>query len=651
MSKLKFLVRSFFNLIKQRQIRLALAYSLLFFKRRLPVNSNFLNVSFLFPKRHANSVVFNPKISVVITDHNMYEFMHNCINSVRNQSYTNYEIIVVLSSSNAKLRQATLNLLEKFNRSDNPKIRLVETPPQNVSRNRNLGLKIATGDFVFFLDPDDRLLPNCLDILALYAYLEQADVVAPSSFLIRESEVTKTWIVKRKITLGSLRLFNQLPNCSLIRIKKFDEINGYKEFSYPVHEDWALFLELSLNGATIVGVQQPLVEILERSNSLSRSSNHGSMERQSKIINEHLKTTRIQIIHSWYRSKQNVEIHFNEYEGARKSRIFILLNYDFINGTRRLAERARDELCAAGFDVIICVRHATNPTDAESFIPGAYYLHGLNHREILRFFKAICRQKNYLWSIDDPIIYEVAKSNQSSRSFFLDSIFVEGSYQHRKSQRAKNIDATVIESLSAAKLVRNNRKYLVTKRDSVPKSNFKKTKSLKLRVGFLGRLEPEKSVSTFLSIANSKNLSKTHTFVIAGYGSQETLVLEAARKNTNLKFEGKVLDVEKFFQSIDILILPSIWEGLPNVVSESLSYGTPVLARDVGYIIDLVKTGKNGVLINANEERFVMESIRILGDRPFLDHLRKGLKEPGSHSNSYEFQDISEDFRKFLLTQ
>lgn len=62
-----------------------------------------------------------------------------------------------------------------------------------------------------------------------------------------------------------------------------------------------------------------------------------------------------------------------------------------------------------------------------------------------------------------------------------------------------------------------------------------------------------------------------------------------------------------------ILVLPSIFEGMPNVVLEAMAYGLPVIASDIVTIPELIDDGVNGLLFNSNDENNLAEKIKLLG--------------------------------------
>ena len=103
------------------------------------------------------------KVSVIITTYKRSEFLERAIQSVLNQTYQNYEIIVVDDNdANSSFRVATEKRMAPF--LINPKIKYLK---HDVNRNgacaRNTGIKNSSGDFITFLDDDDVYLPTRIE--------------------------------------------------------------------------------------------------------------------------------------------------------------------------------------------------------------------------------------------------------------------------------------------------------------------------------------------------------------------------------------------------------------------------------------------------------------------------------------------------------
>src|SRR5437867_2391143 len=94
-------------------------------------------------------------VSVVIPCYNNAPFLRDAIQSVLSQTYERTEFIVVDDGSSDDTSDVA---------SSDPGIRLIRQQNQGVSAARNAGLRQSRGDYVVFLDADDRLLPGAVDV-------------------------------------------------------------------------------------------------------------------------------------------------------------------------------------------------------------------------------------------------------------------------------------------------------------------------------------------------------------------------------------------------------------------------------------------------------------------------------------------------------
>jgi len=100
------------------------------------------------------------KISVVIPSYNYAKYIAMCINSVLVQSISDYEVIIIDDGSTDDTK-AIVN--EIINDSPNIDIKYIHQTNQGVSIARNTGVDNSSGDYIWFLDSDDALLPNAFE--------------------------------------------------------------------------------------------------------------------------------------------------------------------------------------------------------------------------------------------------------------------------------------------------------------------------------------------------------------------------------------------------------------------------------------------------------------------------------------------------------
>ena len=107
---------------------------------------------------------FVDKISIILPCYQAQHHLPCILADIYSQSYTDWELIAI---SNGRGQEEQLRILAKWAEKD-VRIEIVRTPEENggVSYARNLGLDKATGEWVCFVDADDRIMPNHLSLMA-----------------------------------------------------------------------------------------------------------------------------------------------------------------------------------------------------------------------------------------------------------------------------------------------------------------------------------------------------------------------------------------------------------------------------------------------------------------------------------------------------
>lgn len=110
-------------------------------------------------------------VSVIVPVHNGGGYIGTCLESIRNQSYTNLEIIVVNDGS----RDCTMQICLRHSQQD-PRIRLINRKNGGVSAARNAGILAAKGEFICFVDSDDYLEAGFIECLCSNAFRHRVSI-------------------------------------------------------------------------------------------------------------------------------------------------------------------------------------------------------------------------------------------------------------------------------------------------------------------------------------------------------------------------------------------------------------------------------------------------------------------------------------------
>lgn len=128
-------------------------------------------------------VKFMTKISVVIPVYNVEKYLKESISSVLNQTFNDIELICVNDGS----KDNSLEILNEFAKMDS-RIKIINQQNQGCGASRNRALNEAVGDYIYFFDPDDYILPNAFEKLYDNAVNNDSDLVIFKIARFRDGE-------------------------------------------------------------------------------------------------------------------------------------------------------------------------------------------------------------------------------------------------------------------------------------------------------------------------------------------------------------------------------------------------------------------------------------------------------------------------------
>lgn len=111
------------------------------------------------------------EVSIIIPVYNTEQYLRDCLSSVLAQTFADFEAIVVNDGST----DGSAAIIRDFAKRDN-RFTIVEQQNKGLSEARNAGLKVARGQWITFVDSDDMVAPDFLQVLTDAAKEAQADI-------------------------------------------------------------------------------------------------------------------------------------------------------------------------------------------------------------------------------------------------------------------------------------------------------------------------------------------------------------------------------------------------------------------------------------------------------------------------------------------
>lgn len=123
-------------------------------------------------------------ISIIVPVYNVEAYLERCINSILNQTYKNFELILVDDGSPDNCPR----ICDEYAKKDS-RIKVLHKENGGLSDARNVALGIAGGEYIMFVDSDDLIVPNCLQLVFDSAEKNDADVVVSTRFKSFDDEI------------------------------------------------------------------------------------------------------------------------------------------------------------------------------------------------------------------------------------------------------------------------------------------------------------------------------------------------------------------------------------------------------------------------------------------------------------------------------
>lgn len=186
-----------------------------------------------------------PLVSIIMPNYNNGQYLAEAIESVQNQTYTNWELVIVDDGS----KDNSVDVIQKYAAGDQRIRLLVNATNKGVSASRNEGLKVGKGDFICFLDSDDIFLPNKLaDQVACLLQNSSLDLVYANQLVGDEklNVIDKNEYFVPSIELREFMSIRNLfsPISVMLRRELVEKVGGF-DTRLIGGEDWDYWIRCS----------------------------------------------------------------------------------------------------------------------------------------------------------------------------------------------------------------------------------------------------------------------------------------------------------------------------------------------------------------------------------------------------------------------
>lgn len=258
----------------------------------------------------------NPLVSIIMPAYNAEKFISKSIESVLQQTYQNWELLVVNDGS----KDNTSSIVKLFNYT---RIKLIEQENGGVSKARNTGIANSTGEFIAFLDSDDLWLKDKLEIQVKYMMNNQNIVLSYGDYLsfIEDGKIIENkqlYPFKIKDLKQRLLVFNSIATLTVM--VKSDVLKATSGFDTELFgpEDWDLWIKISQKG-DIGYIKENLAMYREHEGGISKNKKR-QLDEEYKVLNRHVLQSNNEILKKyalWFYNLKLTNFYFSQKEMKR----------------------------------------------------------------------------------------------------------------------------------------------------------------------------------------------------------------------------------------------------------------------------------------------------------------------------------------------
>ena len=222
-------------------------------------------------------------ISIIVTVYNLEKYISDCLESIRKQTLTNFEVIIINDGSTDNSEK----IINEFICGDE-RFKLFNTENKGVSEARNTALELSSGEYILFVDGDDMITEDCLstcmrsirdnDIIVFnYKKLDAAGVASNTRY-------NASSLKNRNIDTLCIEAIELEPN----PWGKFYKSSIFMNIKYPkglLYEDYAIFYKL-FKGRKVDFIDDELYVYRIRNGSIMRSFDRRRIDDKKIILTE-----------------------------------------------------------------------------------------------------------------------------------------------------------------------------------------------------------------------------------------------------------------------------------------------------------------------------------------------------------------------------
>lgn len=607
-----------------------------------------------------------PVISVVIPFYNDKAYIEQSVNSVLNQTFPYYEILIIDDGSKD---EESLKKLDEVAKQDE-RIKVFHKENEGLSATRDYGASKSqeNAKYLMFLDSDDLLEPTYLECAywTLETNNDAAWVYSDSIGFDADDYTWNKWFDSEK-----MKKENELVSAAMVRKTDFNAVGGYGLREKAVNEDWNFWLKLIAIGKYPVHMSY-YGQWYRRKKTGELKKSKDNRNRALEIINETAsKITKPVVAIQYPKQDYKYDLLLDKVEtivqpelqeGSRKVNLLFIVPWLITGGADRFNLNLVKGLDKERYNITVLTTEPNKNTLRQEFEKYAtvYDLTSfLNQKFWLAFVNYIIKKENInvILNSNSKFGYSILpylKANNTNIPI-IDYVHMEewynrnGGYSRYSTMVSSVLDKTLVCNENSKKILcnhfgRNENEiqtvYIGVDEDEFNPEKYKREEVIekynvvndkKYIFSYICRISEQKRPMLLLEIVK-KLKEKRNDFKVLVVGSGNLLAKMKAKANKlglteNILFLGNIENTEEIYKISDLTINCSIKEGLALTAYESLSMGVPVISSDVGGQKELISK-EVGVIVPCmqNEKDIYIEEYKDSEIDAYVEAIEKVLK-------------------------
>ena len=257
------------------------------------------------------------KVSIIVPCYNQAQYLDECLISILNQTYSNWECIIVNDGSQDATESVAIHWTAKDNR-----IKYIQKSNSGLSAARNSGITLSQGEFILPLDADDKISPNYV-AHAIQAFENDSTLKVVYCFAEKFGNESGRWELP-DFSLYNLSQNNLIFCAALYRKKDWELVGGYDVKMIYGWEDWEFWIAMLKNGGNVKRIEQVGFYYRIKSNSMLNTINDKNADYLSDYLSVKHADFFVKYYGSFKKMKQELLQNKNEQEHKLKSEKFAI---------------------------------------------------------------------------------------------------------------------------------------------------------------------------------------------------------------------------------------------------------------------------------------------------------------------------------------